>query len=113
MIWWKSLDTLMKRVVSLSVLALILVLFLFAVSFCHQRDKAARLSDDIAKSDTRTGSAVVAIEEIDKLGERNQVAKNELEKAHDAIRQASPSDRDAIARRQLECLQHGSACNGV
>lgn len=111
MTWWNTIDALMRRVVIAAVVILLVVVL--GVAWCAQREKAANLSNDLAKSDTRTGSAVVAIEEIDKLGQRGEVAANELEKAQDAIRQANPVDRDAIARRQLECLQHGSACNGV
>lgn len=111
MTWWKALDSLMRRVVIAAVVILIIVAL--GLAYCGQRERNARLGDDLKKSDTRTGSAVVAIEEIDKLGQRGEVAANELEKAQNAIRQADPVDRDAIARRQLECLQHGSACNGV
>ena len=95
------------------VAVLILAIVALGIGYCSQREKANRLGDDLEKSDTRTGSAVVAIEEIDKLGQRGEVAATELEKAQDAIRQADPVDRDTIARRQLECLQHGSACDGV
>lgn len=55
MIWWKSLDTLMKRVVSLSVLALIMVLILFAASLCHQKDKAARATAENRTSQAQAG----------------------------------------------------------
>lgn len=98
----------------LIVLAVIVVAILaLGIGYCSQRKRASELSDNLAKSDTRTGSAVKAIEEIEKLDQRGEVADKELEKAHDAIRQADPADRDAIARRELTCLQHGSACDRV
>ncbi len=103
----------LNRIYTIGLLIILLCLLGFGVAYCHQRDKAKSLGDELAKSDTRTGSAVQAIEQIDKLGERGQIADKELEKAHEAIRQADPAERDAIARRQLECLQHGAACNGV
>lgn len=107
-----KLSPLLTRLIIIAAIALLILAL--GIGYCSQRERSARLADDLAKSDTRTGSAVVAIEEIDKLGQRGQVATNELEKAHDAIRKAdSPAERDAIARRQLECLQHGSACDGV
>lgn len=111
MTWWSALDALVRRVVIAAVVILMIVAL--GLAYCGQRERNARLSDDLKKSDTRTGSAVVAIEEIDKLGQRGEVAATELEKAQDAIRQADPVDRDAIARAELLCLQHGSACNGV
>jgi hypothetical protein len=55
MIWWSALDGFMRKVVALSVLALILVLILFTVSFCHQRDKAARSSAENRTSQAQAG----------------------------------------------------------
>ena len=99
------------RLIILAVI--VLAILALGIGYCGQRKRASELSDNLAKSDTRTGSAVKAIEEIEKLDQRGEVADKELDKAHDAIRQAPAGERDAIARAELRCLQHGSACNGV
>lgn|GEM_PF-4376100 len=83
----------------------ILALCLFLV-VCHAREQAKDARVNETKAEARTESAVVAITEIGKLNERGQVSDQQVREAQDAILQAAPADRDAIARRELERLQH-------
>lgn len=95
------------------VMAGAVVIFCFAMAFWlalgwHNRASRAKDGETIAAG--RTTSAVEAIEAIGELNERGQVTDAQVEKAQNEIRQADPADRDAVARRNLACLQHRAAC---
>ena len=111
--WFNALDTIVKRVVTITIIALLLVVIGLTVGYCRSRDEAAQESAKRVQSEGRTVSAVEAITEIGRLNERGDATDEEVENAQNAIRQASPEDRDAVARYHLCKLHNRSDCDGV
>ncbi|MDO1560436.1 hypothetical protein Q0812_13455 [Brevundimonas sp. 2R-24] len=81
------------------------------LAWCGARKDAREARNDQTMAEGRTVSAVEAIREINELEARGDAGAVELEQAHEAIRQADPADRNAVARRQLCRLQHRTDCD--
>jgi hypothetical protein len=92
---------------------LLLGVGLFVLGKCSRGDEVREAQNAKAMGEARTESAVNAINEIGRLNERGQATDKEVADAQDAIRQAAPADRDAVARDRLCRLQQRPDCNRV
>lgn len=108
--WLLGLDTVVRRVVVLGALICLLLVILLTVGFCRSRDAVNEERAATTKAEGRTVSAVEAITEIGRLNERGAATDEEVNNAQDAIRQASPADRDAVARYHLCVLHNRTDC---
>lgn len=99
-----------RRIITLITLVAVLCGVMAVLTICSQREKLKAARDDQTVAEGRTVSAVEAIREIDALGQRGAVSNKEVTDAQDAIRNARPEDRDAVARTRLACLQDGTRC---
>ena len=111
--WFNALDTIVKRVVTIAVIALLLVVIGLTVGYCRSRDEAREQRGKTEQSEGRTVSAVEAITAINDLGERSNATDAQVENATNAIRQADPADRDRVFRYHACLLQHRSDCDGL
>ena len=88
---------------------------MLALGYCQitgpSRRTASKARDDATMAQTRTESAVYAIDAIGDLQDRGAITETQVEEAQNAIRQAPPADRDRVARAQLCRLQHRTDCN--
>lgn len=91
----------------------LLILIVFVIGKCSQRDEIRAARNDAGMADARTESAVEAITEIGRLEDRGQATETQVEEAENAIRQADPADRDRVARAHLCRLQSRPDCDGL
>ena len=91
----------------------LLVIAIFVLGRCSQRDAINEARQNETKAEARTESAVDAIEKINDLGERSNATDAEVEQAANAIRQADPADRDRVFRYRVCLLQHRTDCDGL
>lgn len=101
----------MNRLLAIGGLVVALVLILLTLAWCSERKRANEARGDQAVAEGRTTSAVEAIDAITDLGQRADVTDTEVKEAQDAIRQASPADRDRVFRHRLCVLQHRADCD--
>lgn len=110
MTWFLGLDAVVRRVLVIVSICLILLVVLLTVGFCRSRDAEKQANNATTQAEGRTVSAVEAITEIGRLNERGAATDKEVDNAQDAIRQAAPADRDAVARYQLCVLHNRTDC---
>lgn len=102
-----------RRIITIITLIAVLCGVMAVLTICSQREKLKAARDDRTVAEGRTVSAVEAIKEIDALGQRGAVSNKEVTDAQEAIRNARPEDRDAVARARLACLQDSARCERV
>jgi len=100
-----------RMALAVGALIVMLIFIVLALSYCSERDRAKQAKNDATMAQGRTTSAVEAITEIGKLEDRGQATDTQVEEATNAIRQAAPADRDAVARAHLCRLQHRPDCD--
>ena len=109
--WFNALDTIVKRVMTITIIALLLVVIGLTVGYCRSRDEAREQRGKTEQSEGRTVSAVEAITAINDLGERSNATDAQVENATNAIRQADPADRRRVGDYQLCRLQQRTDCD--
>lgn len=92
------------------VLTVVVVAVFVALSWRASCQRAGRLQDEATIADARSSSAVAAIEIIGENTAANTATHAQVKEAQNAIRQADPNMRDAVARRELCKLQGHSPC---
>ena len=100
-----------RRWVAIGALVVALCLVMAILTMCQSRREAATANAKARVSDGRTVSAVEAINEIGKLGERADVTDIEVEEAKNAILKADPAKRDRVFRHRVCVLQHRPDCD--
>lgn len=88
----------------------LIVIAIFVLGRCSQNDRLRQERANADKSEARTESAVEAINDITKLGERGYASDEQVAQAQERIRQADASQRNRVAREQLACIQSRSTC---
>lgn len=94
----------------LAAAAALLVLAVFVLGRCSQGDRLREERANTDKSEARTESAVEAVNEITKLGERGDATDEQVRQAQERIRQADASQRNRVARYELCVVQRGDDC---
>lgn len=112
----RLLDTLKAWAIPIGLIAL-LILVTLVMSFCSARDKAerkaaaARAGKVVAEG--QANAARDAIGTIEDNQTRSEEVRDRVERGEDAIRNADPDNRDAVALRELcksPSLSGQSAC---
>lgn len=97
----------------LAAIVALLIIVVFVVGRCSQNDRLRDARNAQTQAEGRTVSATEAINEIGNLNKRGAVTDAQTQEAINAVRQADPSDRDAVARRELCRLQQRTNCDGM
>lgn len=100
-----------RRWVALGVLIVVLLFAGAVLTMCNARKEAAQARSEAKVAGGRTVSAVEAINEIGKLGERSDSTDLEVEEAKNAILKADPDERDRVFRHRVCVLQHRPDCD--
>lgn len=103
----------MKRTLTLVAIALVLIAFLVTVGYCSRGDEVRKAEAGENVAEGRTVSAVEAINEIRKLGERAEATDAQVQQAQEAVRNARPEDRSAEFRYRACLLQQRTDCDGL